>query len=53
MIERFERIDPSRAVAVIEGRAIVPPVYEYACRVRDYARALEAGEPEYRMEVLP
>jgi citrate lyase beta subunit len=53
IIQRFERIDPSRSVAVVEGRAIVPPVYEYACRIREYARALEAGDSEYRVEVLP
>ena len=53
IIERFEHIDPNRSVAVIDGRAIVPPVYEYACRIREYGRALEAGEPEYRVEVLP
>lgn len=52
IIERFERIDPSRSVAVIDGRAIVP-VYEYACRIREYARAVKAAEPEYRVEVLP
>lgn len=53
IIAAFEGIDPDRSVAIVDGRGVQPPVYQYHRRIRAFAEALSAGAKEYPFDPEP